>query len=1407
MTPDESTGLSTAQQQLWTGQRMAPDSPMYNMAVALELQEELDVDAFRRAFARLVAGCDALRTTFQEVDGRVVRRVSPPGNDTLEYHDLTGTRGAADTLPVDLAERTRRVLRGPGPLFDTALFKLDHGRFVWYLNQHHLTTDAWSTSLLVTRLGQLYRQATEATPPVDTDWPGYEEFLQHEQARLDSGHGRRAREHWTRVSEAPRTPQSFYGRVNPARHGRSRRYRLDVRRHTDAVGRLAQRPELRSWNSDVARLHVFTTWLLAFLHRVGDQRDVRVSLPSHNRGTARLREAVGALIELFPIDVTVDPGDSFATLARRVAQANHERLIHAVPGTSGFAPKSEVVLNVIKGSLGPFADVPTSVSWIHSGHVDPDHALRMQVYDFGGTEGTVVELDLHADVFDALEARWAVRHLGHLLDAFVADPTQPVSAPDLVTPDEMVEIRGRPNDTPQPVPADLDGLLSDGLERDPEAVCVRRDDDHLSYGRVFSAARAWGDRLRRAVSTPAPRIGICLPRSGELIVSILAAIESHSTFVPIDPAHPDARASFVVGDAGLTHVVTSPALSDRVRSWGVEPLVIDLTTEPDLEPNPRPRRPPCDDTDDATPAYILYTSGSTGRPKGVVVPRSALRHYLGWARDQYTADGPTDFALFTSPAFDLTITALLVPLTCGGAVVVYPGDGDDDAFLVRRVLEDDRADVVKLTPSHLALGHDLLPACSRLRRLVLGGEDLRRQLAQAAFDALGGRCIVYNEYGPTEATVGCTIHRFDPATDTGASVPIGRPIDGMDVLVLNEHRHRCPRGVTGEIAVAGPSLALGYLGRETLTRDRFIDDPTRPGRTLYLTGDRGRWNASGELEFHGRQDLQVKWRGARIELAEIERALLEHPDVRHAAASLAHDVMDTLREVERCRQCGLEARHPDARLGTDGVCQVCRGFERARDHVSRYFGTLDDLREILVDGAARATGPHDCLVLFSGGKDSTYALCQLVDMGARPLVFHLDNGYISDQAKANIRRVVDMLGLELITGSTPAMPAIFADSLRRFSNVCNGCFKTLYSLATTEAHARGIPLVITGLSRGQLFETRLADLYRRGVIDRQAIDDTILEARKVYHRMDDEVSRSLDVELFRGDEIFETVQFVDFYRYCDVSLDHVLEYLGTRTPWIRPRDTGRSTNCRINDVGIFVHTAERGFHNYSLPYSWDVRLGHKDRADAVAELNDRIDIDAVRQMLDEVGYRETPHAERIRASGASRLIAHYVADREIPLDELRRFLGDRLPREAIPAWLIPLDQLPLTENGKLDRAALRAELTAAPEQTAYVAPVTQVEQRLAQVWATTLGVARVGSQDNFFELGGDSMRCLQIVRAADEEGLHITPRQVFDHPTLAELARVASPAAPRPTTTPLTPATATDTELAAVQKELDELDE
>jgi len=458
----------------------------------------------------------------------------------------------------------------------------------------------------------------------------------------------------------------------------------------------------------------------------------------------------------------------------------------------------------------------------------------------------------------------------------------------------------------------------------------------------------------------------------------------------------------------------------------------------------------------------------------------------------------------------------------------------------------------------------------------------------------------------------------------------------------------------------------------------------------------------------------------------------------------------------------------------EGICNVCERFDRYADRALDYFRNIDELSEIF--RASRAAHPQaafDCIALLSGGKDSTYALAQLVDMGLRVFAFTLDNGYLSEEAMVNIRRVVEHLGVRHEFGTTPAMREIFADSLKRHSNVCNGCFKTIYTLALKRADEMGVPIIVTGLSRGQFFETRLTpELFESESQPLATIDDTVLAARKAYHRVRDAVSKNIDTSFLRGGELLDEVRFVDFYRYSDVSLEAMLSYLDERLPWVRPADTGRSTNCLINDVGIHVHKTERGYHNYAWPYSWDVRVGHKERDEALDELNDAIDEKRVARILQEVGYRIR---ERSVGQATTSLTAYIVADEGFDEADYRDRLRKRLPVQAIPSSFVAVDAIPLTPNGKVDENRLRADGRQGKRVSRgqVTAPRNEIEQIVHTIWCELLGIPVVSTDTDFLDAGGNSILAIQVVaRVSHAFDMDLPFAVAFQAPTIRDLAAV-----------------------------------
>ena len=1153
------SNLSRSQLLIWTGQQLNPDAPLYNMVLTFEISGSVNLPAFRRAFQALVDTSDAMRTQIIEIDGVPQRRVVEPFRYEVEELDLSAQATPDSDLEAWVRARSRLQFQLDERLFDTVIVKLSNDRFVWYFNQHHLITDGWSVALSYRRLVELYQRARAGNDETPT-FPTFESYVAFEREARQSSSFAKASSYWRDKLEQSFDPTEFYGSTLVDRVPRTERLGCELGRdRSEKLKALAMEPGVRALTTDLSRFNIFMTALFAYLHVVAGNGDLAVLTPAHNRPTPAFKNTLGLFIEIFPLHVRVEEGETFASLLSKVMRETQRFLAHARPGTSTptHSKSYDVLLNYIHSSFRDFDGLPMRSEWVHPGHGDPTHSLRLQVHDFDDSGNFVLYFDLNCGVFGDFERQAVVRHFLSVLDALLEDRHQPVARVDLLTDRERHELcetfDGADITWTHP---SIVGEFEARAKNRPEAMAIVCEGRTVTFSELNRRANRLAHHIERLDLAPETLVAIYLPRSPELVVAMLATLKAGCAYVPIDLQTPRERVAMLLADSRAAVVLTHASLADELPAAGEAHEVVLDRDGPAIEeesPSNLSTR-----LGSSRLAYVTYTSGSTGRPKGVMVEHGALLNYACWARQYYAGGKPVDFPLFTSVGFDLTVTSIYVPLISGGRIVIYPENSETHDLTVLCVLAEDAVDAIKLTPAHFSLLRDHDLRATRLKTIIVGGEDLKCELARVMAARLGDHVAIYNEYGPTEATVGCLIHRFDDHEDLVGSVPIGLPVANSRIYLIDRDYRLVATGIAGEIAIAGAGLARGYLGQSDQTAARFVDNPFEPGSCMYLTGDRARRLASGELVFLGRADNQVKIRGARVELAEIESVLASHPGLADSVVDVVE--MESPAETvvgatpRKCFRCGLAEEHPQAKLDDEDLCTVCRRYDEYRERAARYFKTQNELRKIFEATRPREKGNFDCLMLLSGGKDSTYALYQLAAMGLDVLVFSLDNGYISDGAKQNIRRVVDDLGLELVFGSTPAMNRIFADSLERYSNVCNGCFKTIYTMSLNLARERGIGFIVTGLSRGQIFETRLADLFANGVFDPDEIDRTIVEARKAYHRMDDVVRRCLDVDLFKNDGVFDEIQFLDFYRYCDVGLEEMLSFLRDRAPWIRPEE-------------------------------------------------------------------------------------------------------------------------------------------------------------------------------------------------------------------------------------------------------------
>ncbi|MGW4642220.1 amino acid adenylation domain-containing protein [Sphaerisporangium sp. NPDC004334] len=850
--------LSYAQRRLWFMSRLEGPSATYNIPGALRLRGPLDVAALRLALDDVTARHESLRTVFPDHEGEAEQRVLPPelAHVPLEQVDLA---------PGELDEALRAAcahaidLSRELPLKAT-LFRLAPEDHCLLILLHHIAGDGWSMGPLARDLSTAYAARLQGRPPGWAPLPvQYADYtLWQRDADLPLGHWLEA------LKDLPERLELPTDRPRPAKATyRGGQVPIDwdpaLR---DGVAALARR-------SGTTVFMVLQAALAALLTRLGAGTDIPIGTPEAGRADEALDDLVGFFVNTLVLRTDTSGDPAFRDLLDRVRETDlsayahagvpFERLVEAVnPARSlGHHPLFQVML-AMQDDAGDGGDTPALAGLAVGGQeIRTDVAKFDLAFSLNADLRGVLEYA--ADLFDPESARLLADRLGCLLRSAVADPAAPISALDVLPPGEAARLARWGDGGPWEPVASFPALFEEQVRRTPGAPAVAFGADRLTYGELNAAANRLAHLLIARGAGPEDVVALKLPPSTGLVVAVLAVLKAGAAYLPVDPAYPAERIAAMLDDAAPALVLSGP-LPDAAAFPGHDPRDADRAA---------PLLP-------SSPAYVISTSGSTGRPKGVVVTHrgfAALRENQARA---YPA-GPGDRVLqYVSPSFDVSVAELCCALLTG-ACLTGPGGGltgEELAALMRR----EGVTHAFIPPAVLeGLPRDI----PSLRTLVTGGETLS---AGARDSWSRGRRLI-NEYGPSEVTVAATVSA--PLAGP-AHPPIGRPVPGAAVHVLDAGLRMVAPGVVGELYVSGVGLARGYLRRPGLTAERFVADPFRGGR-MYRTGDAVRWRADGQLEFVGRVDDQVKVRGFRVEPGEIEAVLTRHPAVERAAVVVRED--------------------------------------------------------------------------------------------------------------------------------------------------------------------------------------------------------------------------------------------------------------------------------------------------------------------------------------------------------------------------------------------------------------------------------------------------------------------------------------------------------------------------------------
>jgi len=866
--------LSPFQERLWILQQLEPDSTTYLMASYWLAPAGVSGEALVAAIERVHARQLGLRTVFVEEQGKPWgRRAEVP---KVRVHDLrhlspTEQKWQIDAdvervahTPIDLAHETPARFEVYATAGDT---------WVVMVAAHHIAVDAWSLQVLRREIAaELAAPAGEGAAPPALQ---YADYAAWQRSAVDTAAGL---DWWERHLQGAPQLSAFPADL-PLSDAPARGASVDFELDAELVSGLHQL--VRHERATVYMAMLAATAALLRAHT--GQGDLLLGSPMGVRERAEFENLIGPFVNLQVVRLQVGDDPAFGELLRRARNALFDAHEHRQVSFESVLERLRPARSFQHSPLFQVAVVQHNVNAAHQGDqsglaITGGGALHELTWFAREHEGRLIcSLEYRSDLYSSGMMERLASQLQALLRGAVANPETPVSQLPLLTPAAREQLVHGFNQTTQA----LDGtLFAQRLERQaaetPTRIAAGFEGQTLDYASLNRRANQLAHHLQGLGVQPGVRVGICMDRSLDLLVALLAVHKSGGAYVPLDPDFPAERLAYMLEDSGARVLITGGEAADAVTAPEgvrcVDPLADAAAIAAHSGDNPAPAAQPGD------AAYVIYTSGSTGRPKGVVVPQGALANFLASMALQPGLGADDVLAAVTTVSFDIAGLELYLPLTVGARVELASRDTVTDGVALAQWLTDCQATVLQATPAtwRLLLETEWTPA--RPLRAFCGGEPLPRDLADRLLERVAQ---LWNLYGPTETTIWSTVHRVEPAP---APISIGRPIANTQIHVLNAHGEPVPIGVPGELCIGGAGVATGYHERAELTAERFVADrfAAQAGARLYRTGDLARWDAQGRLHHLGRLDHQVKVRGYRIELGEIETALSAHPAVRQA---------------------------------------------------------------------------------------------------------------------------------------------------------------------------------------------------------------------------------------------------------------------------------------------------------------------------------------------------------------------------------------------------------------------------------------------------------------------------------------------------------------------------------------------
>jgi len=910
--------LSPGQEAMWLICQIVPESVAYNIFITAKIHAHLKIAVVNRVWQKIIEKHPILRTTYTSYEGKPVQQVNQQENFRVEVID------ASDWSEDQLAEKIYAIADRPFNLEKDSvlrvnLFTRSASEHILLLTMHHIAGDMWSYNLLLSEFQALYpgeveqvsQQQTETAPDSLNENKTYANFVQWQAAMLSGNRGEKLWQYWQQqlagelpilhlLPDKPRPPVKTY-------QGASYIVKLDEQL-TEKLGHLAL-------TSNTSLYQILLTAFYVQLYRYTNQTDILIGSPMRGRTAKEFKEIVGYFSNLTVLRVSVQENATFTELLAQVGKIVRQAQKHQDYPFSLLADKLQPQRDTSRSPLCQVSFAWQAQTWCEAKNNSlhwQKSVLPMEPYLLG-QRGGHLDLSLmvreakgviepcwqyNTDLFDAATIERMVKHFVRLLNSIVLNPQQPIFQLLMLTEVEQQQLLFEWNNTQADYPLDkcIHQLFEEQVERTPDHIAVVFEDQQLNYRELNARANQLAHYLQNLGVGPDVLVGICVERSLEMMVGLLGILKAGGGYVPLEPAYPQERLDFMLGESQAQVLLTQSSLAARFTHHDIPVVYLDSDWQKIAEfeeENPK------NTTTAKNLIYTIFTSGSTGKAKGVAIEHRQLLNYLNGIRERCLSKPGGQFALVSTFAADLGNTVIFPSLINGGCLHILSEARTTDSNAFLEYCQQHPFDYLKIVPSHLAALLSAAQLETRLpwQKLILGGETTTWNLAEKVL-IHAPQCQIFNHYGPTEATVGVLTFAMDSQSispsqrdSSTQNVPLGRPLANTQIYLLDQNLQPVPIGVQGELYIAGASLARGYLNRPELTNEKFISHPfhqTTESR-LYKTGDLARYLPDGNIEYLGRIDNQVKIRGFRIELGEIEAVLSQHNYVETTCVTARED--------------------------------------------------------------------------------------------------------------------------------------------------------------------------------------------------------------------------------------------------------------------------------------------------------------------------------------------------------------------------------------------------------------------------------------------------------------------------------------------------------------------------------------